>query len=220
MEKALILEYDLATDTKGAGRMSVQFNPEHYQIQKTNDYSTDDLSLDDATRARNPQFIRSQLLQLTTELLFDSYNAAQPDSAQEDVRTKFQMLSQSMRVKRDKHIPPGVQFAWGKFSFTGALTSVSEQYLMFSNAGVPVRAKLSIQITGWPSDEQTAPNESPDRTKLHVVKQKETLLTLAQEEYGSAEQWRVIALANGIENPRKIADTTRLIVPALPGGEA
>ena len=62
---------------------------------------------------------------------------------------------------------------------------------------------------------------SSDRTKAHTVIRGETLHSIATLEYGDPAQWRVIATANGIDDPLALAPGTALVLPRLaPAGMA
>jgi 5'-nucleotidase/UDP-sugar diphosphatase len=93
-----------------------------------------------------------------------------------------------------------------------------------SEANVPGRLKteggtsqsvLSRPSSGSPdttSPEKTEPSKTP---RLHVVRQGETLSAIAQQYYGSANDWRKILAANEktIKDANKIAPGTKLIIP-------
>jgi len=52
-------------------------------------------------------------------------------------------------------------------------------------------------------------------TRFHIVRQGETLSTIAQQYYGSQNGWRKILTANAkaVKDPNKIAPGTKLIIP-------
>jgi 5'-nucleotidase/UDP-sugar diphosphatase len=62
------------------------------------------------------------------------------------------------------------------------------------------------------SPEKTEPSKTP---RFHVVRQGETLSAIAQQYYGSANDWRKILAANEktIKDANKIAPGTKLIIP-------
>ena len=57
---------------------------------------------------------------------------------------------------------------------------------------------------------------SPDRTHGHILREGEGLHRVADEYYRQPEEWRRIALANGIEDPRRLTIGARLRVPRIP----
>jgi nucleoid-associated protein YgaU len=57
--------------------------------------------------------------------------------------------------------------------------------------------------------------ESSDRTKRRVIIQGDSLWLISSQEYGDPAQWRSIAQANGIENPRNLEAGKEIIIPPL-----
>ena len=96
--------------------------------------------------------------------------------------------------------------------------SCQQKFTKFSESGAPVRAKLSVVFKQYLEPSKIAemkPNESPDTAKYRTVHQGDSLWGFSGREYGQCAQWRVIARANEIDNPR-LLDTGSLIrLPAL-----
>jgi nucleoid-associated protein YgaU len=57
--------------------------------------------------------------------------------------------------------------------------------------------------------------ESPDRTRVRVVRERETLALIAAEAYGNPRLWRHIAEQNNIDRPRFVPPGFSLRIPAL-----
>jgi nucleoid-associated protein YgaU len=57
--------------------------------------------------------------------------------------------------------------------------------------------------------------QSPDRTHSHVLQSGETLSSIAADYYRRPGDWRAIAEANTIEDPRRLTPGTFLTVPPL-----
>lgn len=128
-------------------------------------------------------------------------------------------LMQLVKFASKSHQPPQVNFLWGALDFIGKVESASAQYTMFSPAGVPVRAKVTLVIVGEEREKvqqarQMQP-ESPDRTKERTLAQGDQLWMIAGQEYDDPAQWKVIAEANGILNPRKLERAAVLKVPSI-----
>lgn len=89
---------------------------------------------------------------------------------------------------------------------------------MFLADGTPVRAHVDITFKSL-LDADTAkrqePFESPDRTKVRIIHEKEQLWNYAWQEYGDVEKWRTIAAANHIMNPLEIEAGMEITLPAL-----
>ena len=124
-----------------------------------------------------------------------------------------------MKMNAENHEQSLVTFSWGSMAFYGHITSLSISYQMFNLNGMPVRAKLDMEIEGEDKSILNViganPHESPDRTKYRRLNQREELWMLADAEYHDVSCWKEIARENGILNPRKIDYTKRLKVPAL-----
>ena len=95
-----------------------------------------------------------------------------------------------------------------------------QSFVKFNERGIPVRAWLDCTFiealsplaaklgTGFSLG-------SPDTTKYHTVCQGESLWSISVEAYGQPEEWRLIADANGISNPRRLRSGETLRMPAL-----
>jgi hypothetical protein len=121
-------------------------------------------------------------------------------------------------VNPDKHCPPLVMFVWGTFKFKGVVESLTLRYTMFLPDGKPCRATANLQIKESETAKeqlQKNPNNSPDHTKRRTLKTGETLALIAHEEYDDPAEWRRIADANGIMDPRDVKPGTVLMLPPI-----
>ena len=135
-----------------------------------------------------------------------------------DVREYTKQVYELMEVEPSVHRPPRVKVEWASLQFTGYLASCQQQFLKFDEKGQPVRAKLICQfIESLDINKMmgTAPRESPDTTKYRRVRQGDSLWALSDKEYGESGQWRVIASANGLVNPRLLRTGDLIALPAL-----
>ncbi len=124
----------------------------------------------------------------------------------------------TLEVEPSVHRPPRVKVEWASLQFTGFLASCQQQFIKFDENGSPVRAKLICQfIENLDLDimQGTSPRESPDTTKYRRVKQGDSLWAMSADEYGECGQWRVIAAANGLTNPRLLRTGDLIALPAL-----
>lgn len=135
-----------------------------------------------------------------------------------DVRTYTNKVYRLMEIDPDKHVPPLVTLKWSSLQFRGHLISCSQNFVRFGEDGRPLRAWLDCTFQEFiePAKAGLArPLESPDTTKYRMVRQGDSLWALSAKEYGQAEQWRAIADANGLANPRRLRTGERLVLPAL-----
>jgi nucleoid-associated protein YgaU len=177
-----------------------------------------------AAKRDNPemQFTGSDPVTLTIDLLFDTYDTPETESEKQSVRTVYiRKLLHLTTVEQhgDKHRPPVCRLKWGDqgIIFDGVLQQLQVQYTMFTAGGTPVRATANCTFKQWVSNSKDLQNQdllSSDVAKIWVVRRGQSLATIAAAEYGDPRVWRIIADANGIDNPLGLAPGTRLLLPA------
>ncbi|MDD9266890.1 LysM peptidoglycan-binding domain-containing protein [Paenibacillus sp. GCM10023248] len=196
---------------KGNSKENVQvlFNPGEYTLDTSNSYSWNTVP---GLSMPIGQFVSGGTTTLTMDLFFDTYEKGT------DVREHTKKISGLLDVEKELHAPPICRFVWGSLDFKGVVEKVNQQFTMFLDTGVPVRAKLKVTFRSWHSKKeqlQTIPRHSADRTKQKMLKQGEQLWMIAAHEYEDPSQWREIAKANGIDNPLKVVTGRRISVPRL-----
>lgn len=219
----------LTITTEDGSSIPALFNPEKYTISRGVQYAEIDIPGLDAPVV---QFIRGQSEKVTLELFFDTTDEGTVDPVT-DVRTLTSQVYGLMRVLSDTHAPPRLIVTWGDggqlFNYGGMITpwcvieSISQELTLFSPAGVPLRAKLNVSFRdAWTIDEQLqeTPRQSSDRTKLVQVKQGQTLSEIAWQQYQDPGQWRPIAEANDLDNPRLLTPGTVIKIPSLTPGQS
>lgn len=198
--------------------LEVMFNPESYNLSFSAAYSEKKVAGLDGPIS---QYIAGDSQTLDMTLYFDTYKAptlAAPQEGGTDVTKLTRKLAALVFIKGSLHRPPKVTFKWGGLNFSGVVTNVKQTCTMFLADGMPVRAKVDLtfkSVLDVKTSKMISPFESPDRTKVRTVREGESLWSYAWEEYGDPEQWRAIALANGIANPLEIEPGQRLKLPAL-----
>lgn len=199
--KAFIQPLD-ENDNDAGSPITVMFNPAEYTLDKSNQFqSTSILGLSTPLT----QFVSGNAETLSMDLFFDTYEKGG------DVRENTNMVMSLIAINKDLHAPPRCKFVWGRFSFKATVEKVSRKFTMFLNDGTPVRATLNIAFKEYKTiSEQlgSPPRQSADRTKVRVFKEGDSLWLMAYREYGDPAQWRRIAEANDIDNP-KIVETGR-----------
>lgn len=191
--------------------LEVLFNPAEYTHEISNNFQETALP-----GLGNPivQFVNGQSQILTMDLFFDTWtNAGGTDVS--DLTKRFATI---LAIDADLHAPPPVRFMWGSFSFKAVIQSLSQKFTMFSADGLPVRATLTVSFKQYrPLSEQLDEprRNSADKTKRRVMTADDSLWALAAREYGHVREWRRIAIANRIDNPRIVAAGTVLILPPL-----
>lgn len=214
----------------------VLYNPESYTVSRWVGYGTQD-----GVSAVRPsvQFASVGFEQLTFRLFFDTLssggevggssgvrqsfasNSAKPAiDKQLDVRSYTVRVTNLLLIHPDLHRPQKAELKWSSLQFSGFLVSCSQNFVKFNEGGMPVRAWLDCTFLEAQSKlaEKLGtgnPLNSPDTTKFHTVSQGESLWSIAAEGYGQPEQWRLIADANGLANPRRLRSGEVLRIPAL-----
>lgn len=158
------------------------------------------------------QWIRGDGDVLSVKVFLDATNR------RDNVEEQLNKLRSLVTYDRELHAPPVVRFAWGTESFEGVVTSLKEAFALFDANGRIVRATVTIAMKRYKAVEvqlRERNSHSPDRTRVRVVREGDTLASLATEAYGDPRHWRVIAQANDIDRPRFLSPGTSLRIPAI-----
>jgi len=212
LEKARIVPLNGSVRTP----IPVLFNPAEYALERSNVYQAQA-----APGMPCPllQFVHGNADTLTMELFFDTYT----DGERRDVREHTARIVALTALDPALHAPPIVLFEWGRLFFKAVVERVGQKYTMFLADGTPVRATLTVAFKEYKTigEQLVDPHlESSDLTKSVVVEAGEQLWRLAYAEYGSVDDWRLIAAANAIDNPRLLVPGDELRLPPRPTTEA
>ncbi len=207
LKKALIEVLDGRGSKKS--EIPVLFNPSEYSLDRGNQFQN---VASPGLSAPITQFINGNAETLTMELFFDTYEK------QTDVRDYTDKIDKLLNIDKDLHAPPVCKFVWGSLQFKAVLEKVTKKFSMFLSDGTPVRAKLNVSFKEYKTYSElikNPPRQSSDRTKRRILKEGETLWSLAAMEYHDPGEWRHIAKANGITNPRTVPPGTEITIPPL-----
>jgi len=179
------------------------------------------------------QFVRGQNEKLSVDLFFDTTDDGTGAGAT-SVTTKTDPIYSLVKIEPAGHAPPIVTFAWNaafpgadlpaasgnqrRNAFKGVVESCRQKFTFFSPEGVPLRATLTLSLREYKTlDEQLAQLNlsSPERTHAHLTRDGETLSRIAARYYGRAGEWRAIADANDIDDPRRLDPGVLLTVPSI-----
>ena len=202
---------------KGA-TLQCYFNPTEYSVSKTNEWKYKEVT---GKSFAPPEFGGGQPRQMELSLLFDQTFPPYGMS----VRDSTSLLLDMMEVPSGKTAgsptaaPPFVTFHWGKLVFKGACTSLSVTYKLFKTDGDPLRA--DVKMTLKQADEAKKGQNPTTRANagfgVHRVRDGDTLPSISYEAYGDATKWRLIAEANGVDNPLHLRRGLPLSLPRLDG---
>ncbi|WP_026425715.1 LysM peptidoglycan-binding domain-containing protein [Actinokineospora inagensis] len=221
--RLVVLEPPARVGAAPGGRIDsvrFQFNPNTLSLAKSIEWRRKPSRMARSTSL--PEFVGSGPRTLSVEIFLDA-TATHDDSVEERVETLLRAcVPTKQSLNRKKPASPWVRFEWGTASttsFDGVLTNLSVDYALFDVDGTPLRAKcaLSIEEASAATAGQNPTSGSPETRRSHRVVAGDSLPQLAWREYGDATRWRVIAEANGIDDPMVLPVGSELL---LPGGES
>jgi hypothetical protein len=202
------------------GEVPVQFNPQTLKLS----FSVGQAGTE---KKGSSQHVMEGTTKLSLELWFDVTlpRPAGMADPQGDVRRLTKPVAAFLKPKDDpgtppdKRTPPLVRFSWGTFRFDGIVESMEETIDLFSEDGRPLRASVSLSIAKQDLEFQFgggganallgALGGSPvGINPLELAKAGESLQQMAARM--GAPDWKAVARANGIENPRRLAPGTLL----------
>jgi nucleoid-associated protein YgaU len=192
------------------------FNPTEYSVAKSNTWQSQDVN---GKTSPEQKFTSGEPRKLDLTLLFDQ--TVPP--VKKTVHEATALLLDAMEVPKTEKpgaptaAPPLFTFGWGTLKFKGACTSLSCTYKLFTPAGEPLRAdvKLSLVHVGTPEVGQNPTTRAIAGFGVHRVKDGDTLPSISYRAYGDATKWRLIAEANGVDNPLHLRRGTSLSLPTL-----
>jgi hypothetical protein len=156
---------------------------------------------------------------LTFELLFD---VTEPigDQPIKDVRTKTNAVVALTRIEAKKQQPPKCEVTWGPapvnsdFPFLGVITNLTQSFTLFRSTGEPVRAKLTV-VMSEALDVETDQRQTDPELTTRRVRRGDSVTAIAADVYGDPALWRVIAVANNLDDPRRLSIGRTLTIPKL-----
>jgi len=203
----------------GAQVVTCHFNPNEISISKSNSWEPQNSS---GTNLPDVHFKGEGARSLTLSLIFDSYEA------RTDVRADTNKVLALMDAPEDKsrnsqHTrPPHVMFRWGSFeTFPAVITQLSQKFTLFLESGLPVRATLGLTLQEVP--QQAAKNQAQGQNptsraagaqRVRTVQPGDTIDLIAADELGQPSDWRHLAEANNLDDPRRLRPGQALLIPA------
>jgi hypothetical protein len=195
--------------------IEVQFNPTEYGIDRGAAFA--ELQVP-GLRTPLLQFVRGEAQTLSLELFLDGTDKRASTRPGDTVEGRLADLRKFVEIDPELHAPPVCLFQWRQVKFYGVVTSFKEKYQLFDERGKVLRARVTLSLKSYEAVEvqlREMKQQSPDRTRVRVVREGETLAAISAEVYGNPRLWRVIAEANQIDRPRFVEPGTPLHIPAL-----
>jgi hypothetical protein len=208
-----------------------QFNPGELSFQKNVQHAEIAIPGLDSPLL---QFVRGQAETLALDLFFDSTEDGIGVVAK-SITERTDMIYSLVKIDPNTHAPPVCYFSWNsefpgfriskqldgqqRSAFWFVADSVKHKYTMFNPLGVPLRATVTVSMKEYKSLEQQLSQlklNSPDRTQVRVVQSGDTLQSIAADHYRRPAEWRLIASANNLDDPRRLAPGAFLTLPPMP----
>jgi nucleoid-associated protein YgaU len=217
LEKAKLIWYTLVPPLGGS--IDCQFNPNSLTISKSTTWKGD------ASPSFNAPFLRfagGESATYSLALFFDAY--AHADGPKDVREYTNQLLRLTLRGAGYSMFmvpyarPPSVILTWGKITlFSAVVEKVEITFTMFAMDGTPLRAKADIDFKQDDFLDDVIGAQNPtsrsDPRKTRIVNARQRLDQIAFEEYGDARYWRMLAEANGLDDPFSLQDNQILVIP-------
>jgi hypothetical protein len=195
--------------------IKVQFNPTEYGIDSGSSYA--ELKVP-GLKMPLLQFVRGDAQTLSFELFLDGTDKRASNNPDDTVEGRLRKIRAFVTIDPDLHAPPVCLFQWQQVRFQGVVTSLKEKYTLFDESGKVLRATVTLTLKSYQAVEVQLREMglmSPDRSRVRILREGETLDRIANEAYGNPRLWRPIAEANGIDRPRFLDPGTPLKIPSL-----
>ncbi len=132
-----------------------------------------------------------------------------------DVTKITNVIENATKIAEELHRPPTVDFIWGSVNISGIIKKATINIQAFNREGIPVRARVAIELLEYSEKPKKTSKQSPDRTKSRVMTPDSSMWLMAYNEYGDDADWRKIAKANNIMDPLNIPQGKSIKIPAL-----
>ncbi|GHO87627.1 CIS tube protein [Dictyobacter formicarum] len=221
---ALVKAYLEVVQGRNKGlKVAVHFNPQSLQVSyQTTGVTGAEASVQQLALQEVPAQRTGFGSTLSLDLVFDTTQSGQ------DVRNTTldlaRMIQPGVKDNNNANITPSipiVRFCWGTFLFNGNIQSLNETLEFFSEQGIPLRATVSLSMNEVALDSDTVNNQAPGTgtqastgpaigtTPLTMSQAGDSLQGLSGRA-GVGNDWKAIARANNIDNPRLLATGTIL----------
>lgn len=194
----------------GGDRIEFMFNPKEFTLARSAEWKAKT-----SKKPTMPEFVGSKPAAVTLEMFLD---ASTGGSVMPTIDKLFSCVDPHPKTEKDKPSPPFVSFGWGTQTYVDAavIKTVSVKFTRFRSDGTPIRAVATVTLEQLKpaAGKQNPTSGTLDAQTERVVRQGDTLASIAYQEYGSPTVWRVIAEANGIDDAFRIRPGALLLIPA------
>jgi hypothetical protein len=194
-----------------------RYNPTEYSISKSATWNRP--STRAAESSTPPEFTGSNPMSLSMEIFLDCFEDPAGDVSPDVMVLMSWTKPTPVSLARGLPQPPLLRFVWGANpvlqTFQGYLKTVQARYTMFRMDGTPLRATANITLEEVTPEvgAQNPTSGAREGRRAHVVREGESLASIAYAEYGQAALWRGLAAFNDIDDPLRLAPGAELLIP-------
>jgi hypothetical protein len=201
------------------------FNPTEFTITKGNNWTFDPVK---GTSLPSGKFGGGKPREMQVSLLLDQTLPNGGKSVKDITDSLFKMMEVPSGAGGGgaNAVPPLVTFQWGEMiPFKAACTSLTVAFQLFKPNGSPIRADVKLALTQAETATSASSKSANKKTNpttrsdgglgVHVVRDGDSLQSIAHKTYGDPGRWRTVAEANGIDNPLHLRRGTPLNLPRL-----
>jgi nucleoid-associated protein YgaU len=199
-------------------RFEFLFNPKEFSITKSASFNPQQTKTDTPA-----EYISTLPASITVEMFVDKSLTGTkkvPDYISELLHT----MEPTEKSMASSPSPPYCSFGWGNQTYLSHayVKSVATKYTLFDKDGTPLRAvcTVTLQEQRVPTKKTNPSSGSPESQVERIVRPGDSLASIAFEELGNPNLWRVIARANDVDDPTRLAYGSSLLIPSLTSLEA
>jgi len=209
-------------EIEGGGRVPCMYNPENFSMSRSNDWSAPEST--PGMDVKTLSFAGANSGTMSLDLFFDTTATGAPVTDHTSKIVALMDIDPNLPGSdpdSGNARPPTVTFHWGNLhAFPAVVSSLTLQFTYFSSSGVPLRASMGLELTQYEKSNAFGPQNptsgTPKPHRVHRVMPGETLDRISARYYGDSTRWRVIAAANGLEDPLALQPGQ---VVSIPRGE-
>ena len=211
-------------EIEGGKQMECAFNPESYTVSKTNVWTFKPTTGLDLPKA---EFGGGLPRRTRLSLLLDVSLAGDGASVKDQSNELLKMMETGGGGGGGGgSVPSFITFRWGSVDLPKSVpVSIQIQYVLFHPNGEPIRALVDLELaqadqastaSSSTANAPTNPHTEAIRgMRSHTVGDGDSLHSIAYGAYGDPFLWRVVAEANGIDDPTRLRRGAQLTIPAL-----
>ena len=205
-------------EIEGGARVPCLFNPETITVGRSNNWAAEPMPGQGVPKLR---YAGAQSGRMHLDLVFDTTNDGTAVTAYTGKILALMDIDKDLPGTNEASSnarPPTVTFHWGDLhSFPAVVSNLNLTFTYFSSTGIPLRAHMSLDLQQYEASQAFGPQNptsgTPRPHRVHRVQPGETLDRISARYYGDSTKWRLLARANGIEDPLSVRPGSLLSVP-------